>query len=107
MKPVSSVPLLAAIVLLIAFSWTLAGISIQPAAAQGVQIWNKPCKKAFKQWQNAQKHKAFATSNPNTNSGGQACGSAWSHASKSAAEKAAIAFCRKGNYGMCWVIRSE
>ena len=76
MKPVSSVPLLVTIALLIAFSWTLVGISTPPAAAQGVQFWNKPCKKALKQWQNAQKHKALATSNPNTSSGGQACGSA-------------------------------
>jgi hypothetical protein len=79
-----------------------------PASAQGVEEWNKGCRKLLEKWEAAPKHKAFATSNPN--SGGaffQACGSAWGFPSKSAAEAGAVKSCEQLRKGRCWVIRYQ
>lgn len=84
------------------------GLPHPPAAAQGVEFWNKECRKLLKQYEGKPRHKAFASSN--MGSGGrqaQACGAAWSAGSKQQAEDAAVKVCRSQKSGNCWVTRSE
>jgi hypothetical protein len=83
--------------------------SSSSASAQGVESWNKECRKLLKQYPSKPRHKAFATSNPNSGSGsGQACGMAWSAGSKKQAETDAIKVCMSERHtGTCWVTRSE
>lgn len=95
------------IVLIFALALPAIEATNAPALSQGVQPWNKNCKKLFKKWEAARKHKAFATTNPGANPDGQACGSSWGYATKNSAESSAVAACRKQQGGSCWVIRSE
>ena len=95
------------IVLILALVIPAIEASRAPALSQGVQPWNKNCKKLFKKWESASKHKAFATTNPGANPDGQACGSSWGYPTKNRAESSAIATCKKEQGGNCWVIRSE
>lgn len=82
--------------------------STVPAFSQGIQPWNRECKKIFKKWEASPKHKAFATTNPNSGAGNsQACGASWGHSSKSNAEADALESCRKMRHAQCWIIRSE
>ncbi len=84
------------------------GLPQAPAAAQGVEFWNRECRKLLKQYEGKPRHKAFASSN--MGSGGrhaQACGAAWSAGSKKQAEDAAVKVCRSQKSGNCWVTRSE
>ena len=84
------------------------GLPHPPAAAQGVEFWNKECRKLLKQYDGKPRHKAFASSN--MGSGGrqaQACGVAWSAGSKKQAEDTAVKVCRSQKSGNCWVTRSE
>lgn len=79
-----------------------------PVAAQGVEFWNKACRKLLKQYAGKPHHKAFATSNSSSGGGsGQACGMSWSAGSKKQAEDDAIKSCKSQRAGNCWVIRSE
>lgn len=77
-------------------------------SAQGVEFWNKQCRKLLKDYATKPRHKAFAVSNANSGAGGaQACGMTWSAASKKQAEKEALEVCRGQRAGNCWVNRSE
>jgi hypothetical protein len=84
---------------------------VTPAHAQGLDLWNKNCLKAYKKWKTLANHKAFAVSNSNSGGGiGQACGYSWSGPTKSAAEKAAIKSCEGEKVyrsGKCYVTKSE
>lgn len=40
-----------------------------PASAQGIQMWNTPCLKAYKTWKSLAKHKAFVVSNSSAGGG--------------------------------------
>ena len=74
----------------------------------GVEFWNKPCLKAYKDWQSKPGHKAFAVSNTALDNGGQTCGYSWGHPSKAAAEKAALKPCQRGKFSStCWISASE
>ena len=82
-----------------------------PAHAQGLELWNTDCLKAYKKWKTLASHKAFAVSNSNAGGGnGQSCGYSWSTPSKSAAEKLAVKSCEEEKSfrsGKCYVTKSE
>ncbi len=83
-------------------------LSLTPAQAQGLDMWNRNCLKAFKKWKTLGRHKAFAVSNSGSGGGNaQACGYTWSAPSKSAAEKGAITSCQGERVGKCYVTKSE
>lgn len=87
---------------------SIIAFSMVPAFSQGIQPWNKECKKILKKWETSPKHKAFATTNPNSGAGNyQACGASWGHSSKGNAEADALESCRKMRHAQCWIIRSE
>ena len=84
------------------------GLPHPPAAAQGVEFWNKECRKLLKQYDGKPRHKAFAASNMGAGGRqGQACGIAWGAGSKKQAEEFAIKVCRSQKSGNCWVTRSD
>ena len=107
MKKTSWLPNCSKIVLMLALIIPLIEVSGTPAVSQGVQLWNKNCKKLYKKWEAASKHKAFATTNPGANPDAQACGYSWAYATKDGAENSAIAACKRERQGTCWIIRSE
>jgi hypothetical protein len=84
---------------------------VTPAHAQGLEMWNTNCKKAYKKWKTLATHKAFAVSNSSSGGGnGQACGYSWAASTKSAAEQSAIKSCEAETHyrsGKCWVSKSE
>jgi hypothetical protein len=96
--PIPIVGFLASVVLLV------------PLTAQALAIpsWNKPCVKAYQDWQKKSGHKAFAM----TSSGprGQNCGYSWGAATKDAAERDAIKGCKQGKWGInstCYIMESK
>jgi hypothetical protein len=99
------------IVLAIALSLSLLELSGSPVLAQGLELWNKNCKKDYKKWTSAANHKAFAVSNSTAGGGnGQSCGSAWKYPTKDAAESAAVKSCeseKQYHSGKCYVMKSE
>ena len=97
-------------ILAVALALPLLELSIAPAAAQGLEFWNRDCQNAYKKWKSNSPHKAFAVSNSSAGGGNaQACGYSWSAATKSSAESSAIAACQKNTYagGRCYVTKSE
>ena len=82
-----------------------------PSSAQGIEMWNKPCLKAYKKWKTLTNHKAFAISNSSAGAGlGQSCAYTYSSPSKGAAKAAAIKSCEKEKRyrsGRCYVMKSE
>jgi hypothetical protein len=53
------------------------------AEASAIPSWNKPCVKAYQDWQKKSGHKAFAITS--TGPRGQNCGYSWGAATKEAA----------------------
>lgn len=99
-----TVPLLLAGLLVLSPSLALP----PPAAAQGVEFWNKECRKLLKQYEGKARHKAFAASNmASRNNMSQACGIAWGAGSVKQAEDGAVKACKSQHAGSCWVTRSE
>jgi hypothetical protein len=77
-------------------------------SAQGIEEWNRECRKLLNRWETAPKHKAFAASNPNSGAFFQVCGLAWGAPSKKAAEASALKACQAPpQRARCWVTRSE
>jgi hypothetical protein len=98
------------IVLLFALMLPLVELSRAPASAQGIEVWNKPCLKAYKKWKSEAKHKAFVVSNSSAGGGlGQSCAETHAASTKAGAERAAIKSCEteKHGSGRCYVMKSE
>ena len=99
------------IILVFALILPLVELSNAPASAQGLELWNKDCLKAYKKWKTEAKHKAFAVSNSGAGGGnGQSCGLSWAASTKSGAESAAIKSCeteKRYRSGKCYVTKSE
>ena len=67
-----AVPVLFASLLTAALAF---GLPHPTAAAQGIEFWNKECRKLLKQYDGKSRHKAFAASNMGAGGRqGQACG---------------------------------
>jgi hypothetical protein len=98
------------IVLLFVLILPLVELSRAPAAAQGIEAWNRPCLKAYKKWKSLAKHKAFVVSNSNAGGGlGQSCAYTHAASTKAGAESAAIKSCEAERYnsGRCYVMKFE
>ena len=83
-------------------------LSIIASKAEAIPSWNKPCVKAYRDWQKKPRHKAFALSSGGGQ--GQNCGYSWGAGSKEIAERDALAGCRKGKWGIkstCYIVESE
>lgn len=84
---------------------------VTPAHAQGLEMWNTSCMKAYKKWKTLASHKAFAVSNSSAGGGtGQTCGYSWAAPTKAAAEQSAIKSCEGEKIyrsGKCYVTKSE
>jgi hypothetical protein len=78
-----------------------------PSYAQSLEFWNTNCRKLYKQAQSKPKHWAFAVTSTAGDGSSQACGAAWAESSKKAAERSAIAECKKQRSGACYVTKSE
>lgn len=76
---------------------------------ESIGFWNRPCKKAYADWQKRPGHKAFVISGDTHLRGGQTCGWNFGASSKSIAETSALAACRKAQYGggTCKVLSSQ
>ena len=78
------------------------------AEVLAIPSWNKPCVKAYQDWQKKSGHKAFAMTS--TGPRGQNCGYSWDAATKEAAERDAIKGCKQGKWGInstCYIMESK
>ena len=80
----------------------------EPGTLQaGIASQNRPCWKAYREWKNKKRHKAFAVTAVGT---GQTCGAVWGAGSKAIAEREAIKVCAKGKWGVgatCYIMESQ
>jgi hypothetical protein len=78
------------------------------AEVSAIPSWNKPCLKAYQDWQKKSGHKAFAMTSAGPS--GQNCGYSWGGATKDAAEREAIKGCKQGKWGInstCYIMESK
>jgi hypothetical protein len=64
--------------------------------AQAIPSWNKPCLKAYRDFEKKSGHQAFALTSDGPR--GQNCGHTWGAPSKQAAEQGALKQCRVGKW---------